>query len=207
LNGYSSSINLPQAETPIPAPFKVADPQVSDLGQHSHLLAYALDNSPPAATGAYGFFTRLTSPSYLASDPFLIVFNNGLTEAQTSLAATTINSAAILSGDFNHDDAVNMADYNLWKQHHGEAVASFAGGDGNGNGHVDAADYTVWRNNLGRTLPAGRGNGPSLAVPEPTWVLLIFLGFSVLAVQRNSMRRLPAGRGSRALFRQKSSSI
>ena len=84
------------------------------------------------------------------------------------------------------------------------AAAALAG-DYNGNGVIDAADYTVWRDNLGGTIPNDPTGGVATqddynywkahfgqttgsgslatagAVPEPSTVLLFFVGTFIVA--------------------------
>jgi hypothetical protein len=68
-------------------------------------------------------------------------------------------------GDYNANGTVDAADYVLWRNTRGQAVAPFAGADGSGNGLVDQADHDFWRANFGKTWsPAGA----SAAVLEPT---------------------------------------
>jgi len=82
-------------------------------------------------------------------------------------------------GDFNHDTAVDSADYALWKSEFGSTTAPDV--DGNGNGVDDAADYTIWRDNF--NTGSGQAATLSTSVPEPwtlglawcaLWQLLIF---------------------------------
>jgi hypothetical protein len=84
-----------------------------------------------------------------------------------------------LLGDYDLNGIVNTADYTVWKQAFGTTVATAGNGaDGNGNGKVDAADYTVWREHLGASLFSGSGSGSlsSIAVPEPSAVVLVLCG-------------------------------
>ncbi|TWT78378.1 FG-GAP repeat protein [Posidoniimonas polymericola] len=49
-----------------------------------------------------------------------------------------------LRGDYNDDQVVNEADYEVWRSTYGEVgVAPRA--DGNADGRVDAVDYAIWR--------------------------------------------------------------
>jgi GH35 family endo-1,4-beta-xylanase/subtilisin family serine protease/subtilisin-like proprotein convertase family protein len=70
--------------------------------------------------------------------------------------------AAITPGDFNSDDLVNNADYNLWKQTFGSTTDLRA--DANHSGRVDLGDYTIWRNNLGSVAQQQLVGGSSLAL-------------------------------------------
>ena len=90
-------------------------------------------------------------------------------------AALAINNAALLPGDYNHDDIVNGADFTLWKFNFGSTTLLAA--DGNHDGVVNAADYTVWRDHLGLQFSGGgAGAAAGAIVPEPAAVVLLLLG-------------------------------
>jgi hypothetical protein len=176
-DGGVLSASFPQAGSSSPT-IKVAQPLGSELGTHQHYLEYFLGNSPQADTGLFGFFARLTSPNYFSSNPFLVILDNGVYEddnpGQILAGALSINNAALLAGDYNHDDRVDAADYVLWRKTVG-STSTFAA-DGTGDKVVDLADYNVWRRNLGLTVPAnGLGVG---SVPEPTSALLLVIGLA-----------------------------
>ena len=175
----------PASATP-PPPFLLADPiggtqaQGGQQGFHNHgLVFYAVDNSPVAAAGAYGFFARLTSDEYGASNPFLVVFNRGVGYERMSEAALAINAAAFLPGDFNHDDRVNAADYVTWRNNSGTP-----------------ADYQLWRGGFGAIIDSsgtGLGTAGGIAiVPEPNTLLLVLALSGVAGATRR--RRYPFGR-------------
>src|SRR4029079_13967508 len=98
--------------------------------------------------------------------------------------------AAPVPGDFDADHVVTINDYNTWKLAYGTTVTAFSGADGNGDGMVNAADYTVWRNHM---PIAGMGQasnvdeaqfGETLAVPEPTALVLMLPAFMLLRRRR-----------------------
>ncbi|MGD9635525.1 MAG: dockerin type I domain-containing protein [Pirellulales bacterium] len=72
-----------------------------------------------------------------------------------------------LPGDYNGDNAVDAADYNVWKSAFGSTSQLAA--DGSGNGIVDAADYTIWRD----SAASGSGSLVAAGVPEPGTMLLV----------------------------------
>jgi hypothetical protein len=173
-------ITVPQTGAPIPPPLEIVDPLPEQIGAHVDALRYLLGDDPPADVGAFGFYAKLTSPNYGASGPLLAIFNNGLDEDTLLTAALAINNAALLAGDYNHDDAVNLADFSLWKSNFGSTTQLAA--DGNGDGIVDAADHTIWRAHLGQQFSgAGSAAGSGHSVPEPTTSEL-FLPAAVVAV-------------------------
>ena len=121
--------------TNTPAPFLLADPIAGQQGFHNHgLLSFALDNDPPPPAGAYGFFARMLSDDYAASDPFLLVFNHGVEPAQMMTAGLAINAAAFLPGDYNHDDRVDAADFVVWRNTLGSTTELVADGSGKFSG-------------------------------------------------------------------------
>jgi hypothetical protein len=166
LGSEMRSTTLPPIASDAQEPFMLANPVAGQQGFHNHgLISYALDNDPPPPPGLYGFFARFTSDRYVASDPFLIVFNHDVEPLQVQSAGIAINAAAFLPGDYNHDDRVDAADYELWRASFGRSVLPFNSADGSGNGLVDAADYAVWRQGFGQ--PAA-GALATATVPEAT---------------------------------------
>jgi hypothetical protein len=171
-----------------PSPLLFMEPLVSDNGNHRHPLYYIVDNSPLAPMGAYGFFARLSSPTYLPSDPFLLVLNHGLSAATFVEAALDINRKAVgIVGDYNHDGAVDATDYVVWRNHRGATqLAPYDLGDGDGDGDVDELDYLVWKSQYRKTRY--REMGPQLesaqtaGIPEPHSCTL--LGWACLAIIR-----------------------
>jgi hypothetical protein len=68
------------------------------------------------------------------------------------------------AGDFNHDGAIDAADYSLWRGTFGST--SDLNADGNASGVVDAADYVVWRHQFAlKTFQSSAAM--TLPVPEP----------------------------------------
>jgi Lysyl oxidase/Dockerin type I domain len=82
----------------------------------------------------------------------------------------------LLPGDYNDDGIVDAADYTVWRDTLGDAVAILTtGADGDGDGQVTAADYDVWKQHFGATLAPERG-AAGIAVPEPVVAASVCLG-------------------------------
>jgi GH18 family chitinase len=84
-----------------------------------------------------------------------------------------------LSGDFDGDHNVDVADFNIWRSTYGQTTDLRA--DGNGNGVVDTTDYVVWRKLV---AVAGSGSIANSSVPEPSCVSSIAIVLFLLAMMR-----------------------
>jgi hypothetical protein len=93
--------------------------------------------------------------------PLQTVLTSGLGKTfSMSVPSRSILAIAVESaGDFNHDGAVDVADYVVWRK-----SASTPNMQGN---------YDVWRAHFGQTL--GVASGSSLQVPEPALNLLVLI--------------------------------
>jgi hypothetical protein len=84
-------------------------------------------------------------------------------------------------GDYNKDEAVDAADYVVWRKLVGYVVGPCSGPDANCNGFVEVAEYQPWRENFGRTLGdaasaiGSEHGGLATNVPEPSSLRLIAL--------------------------------
>jgi hypothetical protein len=98
---------------------------------------------------------------------------------QYTLPANSVSTLVLTSdglpGDFNHDDAVDGADYVVWRKLEGSTGNDLAA-DANEDNVVDAKDYGLWSGNFGRTNPSGAGS----AVPEPTALYLTLVGLTFM---------------------------
>ncbi len=83
--------------------------------------------------------------------------------------------ASHVTGDFNHDGVVNLADYAVWRDSLGTTGTGLAA-DATGDQLVDAADYLLWKANF----TSGTATAAQ-AVPEPSAATTIALGL-VLAL-------------------------
>lgn len=90
-----------------------------------------------------------------------------------------------LTGDYNRDGAVDVADYTVWRNtlHSTTSLAA----DGNRNGVIDDDDYTVWKSNFGAAAESEAG----ATVPEPSSLLA---GLSTLLGIVLKCRRAASGK-------------
>ena len=98
----------------------------------------------------------------------------------------TLLSAAGLSGDFNGDGVVNLADYTVWRNNLGAASDTPINNAGDDQPGVNTGDYAVWKDNF------GSGGGPPWAVPatvpEPGTCSLVVIGVIGAWAARRSIR-------------------
>ena len=81
------------------------------------------------------------------------------------VAALSNVTASALPGDYNRNGAVDSADYTVWRNNLGTAVAFGDSADGTGNGLIELDDFALWKANFGRSAPAG---GAASAVEPST---------------------------------------
>ena len=87
------------------------------------------------------------------------------------------------SGDYNGDGQIDAADYTVYQDTVGQAVAAGSGADGNANGAIDQGDYIFWSDRFGNAA----GSGGAVAVPEPSAsVLLALLVAGLASVRRRA---------------------
>jgi hypothetical protein len=97
-----------------------------------------------------------------------------------------------LSGDYNQDSVVNLADYSVWRDSLGATgLDAFALADGNGDGEVTAEDYEVWRHHFGTSLVAPNSSNASgdSKVPEPQSANLIAVTATLFLLHRRNHAR------------------
>jgi len=138
--------------------------------------------SDPLGDPTFANMTKIVSGSYNLVAPAFAqsvghstdvnVFRTGGPPFIGSDPATLTKSVRIsLSGDYNHDGAVDAADYVLWRKLTGTS-ASMAN---DATTNVAADDYTRWQQSYGATVA---GAGGSQSVPEPGVSCLLLLVFA-----------------------------
>jgi hypothetical protein len=170
-------------------------------GEWSSLQDQGLDGTPgnPAWTELGANASQIAegnfnSQSMLADGQSISLGNiyNTLTDAEDLIFEFHVADAAPVSilggieykvglfGDYNGDNAVDAADYVVWRKTLGSSVANpFDGADGNGNSMIDAGDYGLWRRSFGSEL-ASSAHVASTSAPEPS-TLVASMVASVLA--------------------------
>jgi hypothetical protein len=73
-------------------------------------------------------------------------------KTQIAWKAGVTDAVFELLGDYDGNGGVDTADYTVWGDHLGQAVAQGSHGDGDDNGTVEQADLQVWSDNYGHTL-------------------------------------------------------
>jgi hypothetical protein len=136
------------------------------VGENTVLYATTAENSANKLisvvdSGASSTFTTL------ATAPANTVYRG------VALAAAAV--APGVSGDYNGNGVVDMADYVLWRN----------GGplQNDPTPGVQPADYDFWRSRFAATSGSGAGLGSS-AVPEPTGAVLLLMGLVAFGCKR-----------------------
>jgi hypothetical protein len=103
-----------------------------------------------SASGAYGLVLRVSAAGYGDSDPFLIVFNNNLSDEDFRQGHEAIQAVAFTHGDFNRDGELDLVDIQ-------QLVGAISTGsdeprfDADSTGTVNAADLRFWVEELKQT--------------------------------------------------------
>jgi uncharacterized membrane protein len=116
----------------------------------------------------------LTSANDISADGRFIVGSGINPSGNTEAWLAELASQSTFSGDFNHDGAVNAADYVVWRN--GFAIGAYM-----------QDDYNIWRANFGATAAGAAAVAQSplqSPVPEPTALALAALAIALLAVRR-----------------------
>ncbi len=123
---------------------------------------------PHAASNALTIGDLSASPWYVGTFSSFTGIDIGLPGA----------APAGVSGDYNNNGVVDMADYVLWRN----------GGplQNDPTPGVQPSDYDYWRSRFGATSGSGSGLGSSSAVPEPASALLMLLGVAAFGCKRRS---------------------
>jgi hypothetical protein len=141
--------------------------------------------SSDAATGdLYGYSAAIGGDASLVG---AVLANDTLAGIDVGAGYFYDVPGPVLVGDYNHDGAVNSADYTTWRNLLGQS-GSGLDADGNGDDVVNRADYQLWKRNYARTMPTGSLAGTS-EVPEPATGVLLLLAGLLACLSRSCRRR------------------
>jgi hypothetical protein len=106
-----------------------------------------------------------------------------------TFASTIVNNMMVdtvpempvgLPGDYNGDDAVDAADYTIWRNTLNSTTDLRA--DGDASGTVDSGDFGIWKMNFGTNGSGSAARAASGSVPEPGTPTVLAVGAIGLAV-------------------------
>jgi hypothetical protein len=136
------------------------------------------------ATGFYGstFSYDTTTPSYLGNTSLLKDFEAYTITLYVDFAwtALTLEGAPVPAplGDYNENNAVDVADYTLWRDNLGSGT-SLPNDDTTG---VGLDDLNRWKANFGQSTGAGSAGSVNVAVPETaTWLVAALVELPLIA--------------------------
>jgi hypothetical protein len=70
----------------------------------------------------------------------------------------TVRDDDLKQGDFDRNDIVEQADYNVWRSNFGATSGAGLAADANHDGTVDGGDYVLWRKNVPSSAPQVSGD-------------------------------------------------
>jgi PEP-CTERM motif len=85
---------------------------------------------------------------------------------------SVILAPPVMAGDYNDNGTVDAADYTVWRDQLGQAIAM--PNETVTPGMVTQEDYDEWKANFGNS--SGSGTLSSATVPEPTTGVMLMLG-------------------------------
>ncbi|MCO6047470.1 hypothetical protein NG895_26500 [Aeoliella sp. ICT_H6.2] len=103
-------------------------------------------------------------------------------EGAATAVAGTIDYVG-LSGDFNEDGVVDLADYTVWRNNLG-GDASVLNRAGSGGAIVGPADYAVWKDSFGAAVDGAGAIASPMAVPEPSACIALVGALSICMLRR-----------------------
>lgn len=177
----------------------IVDDTAADGSLHRHRFYFLQDNDGNGATvpvdGIYLLAMRMKMTGLANSKPIFMVFGTpgssiaALDDAAIPWVQAHVDTLVPLAGDYNQDDAVDAADYVVWRNTLGQTGGGLAA-DGDSDNQVDTDDHIVWRNNFGQTNSMGSAaDFLATAVPEPVGIAVIAVPILIYAAKWRIRRR------------------
>jgi hypothetical protein len=108
-------------------------------------------------------------------DEVALWLNRQLTVAESiALYQAAVNPIVGVAGDYNQNNAVDAADYVVWRDRLGQSTTLPNTDPTDVDGVVTQAEYSFWRAKFGNT--SGAGALVPASVPEPSAMILMLLG-------------------------------
>ncbi len=185
------------------AEFQVLDYEIEYIGRWGNSTGFGVDDwhatnlTDKTGSGSQGVTTladwRQSGDPHPANDnddttpapqPPLIETNQGVPYG-TKLT-TTLGGPNYITGDFNGDGVVNIADYTVWRDTLSQTGTeqNHPAADPNHDFVVDGADYALWAASFGTPSSPSASFATSSAVPEPSTCLLILSGLAAGVIRR-----------------------
>jgi hypothetical protein len=156
---------------------------VTQLGDTGHIGAGTMNSTNIANGGTMDarFAVGLTDGAP-AADTSLTGFQDDVRVYDRVLDLAELDAVRLanlmpatgLDGDYNENDAVDAADYTLWRNNLGMSIT--LPNEAATPGMVTQDDYDVWRANFGA---ASQGLAGTSAVPEPATVAMLLIALAI----------------------------
>jgi T5SS/PEP-CTERM-associated repeat protein len=136
-------------------------------------LTHVLPNSAGSVMGQFKSFVTTAAP--LASG---LEWQLDYSDA-SAVVLRVIGESGGLTGDYNNDGMVNLADYTVWRDNLGASITLPGEAPGVTPGQVTAEDYTEWKNAFGNSSLTGGLTSSPTTVPEPTSIATVVFGMAL----------------------------
>jgi hypothetical protein len=93
-----------------------------------------------------------------------------------------------ITGDYNKNGVVDVADYVVWRKTLGLMGQNLAA-DGDPNNEIDDGDFDVWRAHFGETDIGGMDAMSEQIVPEPAAIVLNLIGLLAILGRYHPARK------------------
>ncbi len=159
-----------------------------DGTERSSELAYyrELDGEPAAWDVTAAFADLVFTGMFEGAEPVAgdcngdgAITTDDLSCATNDGLADTLSGLGILPGDFDGNKKVEFADFLVLSSNFGQDGKTYAEGNADGAGKVEFADFLILSDNFGSSSAAAS------AVPEPSSLILLLVGFVALARGRS----------------------